>query len=138
MSGVGVSTRTGSRLGNSYGLLKSGTKLRRHAPPSRFAAYMARSACLMRLETLDCFIWAVASVKPMLPPGDAVDHDRGGERLEDPIRDHDGVLDRPLDQQRKLVAAESGDGVSAAHHSPTGDRRLGPAARRLRDDRVRR
>lgn len=46
---------------------------------------------------------------------DAVDHDRGGERLEDPIRDHDGVVYRPLDQQRKLVAAESGDGVSAAH-----------------------
>ena len=46
---------------------------------------------------------------------DAVDHDRGGERLEDPIGDHDGVVYRPLDQQRKLVAAESGDGVSAAH-----------------------
>ena len=43
----------------------SATKVRKHPPPSRFAAYMARSACLSRSSTVVCDAPA-AHVNPML------------------------------------------------------------------------
>ena len=51
--------------GNVYGNGRSGTKLRMHSPPSRLAAYMARSAYRRSWSTVQLDA-AVATVNPML------------------------------------------------------------------------
>ncbi len=51
--------------GNAYGNGRSGMKLRMHCPPSRLAAYMARSACLSSWSTVQADA-PVHTVNPML------------------------------------------------------------------------